>query len=741
MADINYNKTTWVNGSTALNAANLNNIEIGVDSATKAINNKVDKEAGKGLSTHDFNDHYKNAIDNLQDVEANPTESGTADLTKLKVGNTVYNIPSGSVFDLTPYLNFETMNIGTEGFNALIDHITNNKTPIVVLNRDGAKAYYTVSGCSPEIVICYYVTPVEGQTFAQSLTINSDGSIVTTNNANYSVEANPSETGTEDLTKLKVGSTVYNIPSIEIDTELNETSENPVQNKAVTTAITSLRERKYDQNNFQLRDGDYTSYQKDLSRIYRTEFNKNGEKTNVSYRIPVIKAGGSMGAGWKPFEGIKLDGQDYVFWLNNYKFGTSEEYKHTSSNFDYAEIQDLMYNGFRYRTQTIIDLDKLGFSDSRETLTDEIITMIKNGSNIVIIHGGLTYRDYTEDTDYYYFTCIDYKNHANDYWVEMTLRIGKNDNTLLLFYGSRHYFVDANNSTVAYNYLTRLKIGNTNYMISYVKANPSETGTADLTKLKVGNTVYNIPSGSVFDLTPYLNFETMNIGTEGFNALIDHITNNKTPIVVLNRDGAKAYYTVSGCSPEIVICYYVTPVEGQTFAQSLTINSDGSIVTTNNANYSVEANPSETGTEDLTKLKVGSTVYNIPSGGGSSGGGVNILELNDTDATAVGNAIDNLYSSDNDTTTISLTTPVDFSKTYQYISYKWSEFNAIHTIGKSIASGNTKIYWIYDKKDYFTTYAEDNKTLGLTLVVTKENGASTGTIIVARTCRVGDKGL
>ena len=59
MADINYNKTTWVNGSTALNAANLNNIEMGMDNATKAINNKVDKVAGKGLSTHDFNDYYK----------------------------------------------------------------------------------------------------------------------------------------------------------------------------------------------------------------------------------------------------------------------------------------------------------------------------------------------------------------------------------------------------------------------------------------------------------------------------------------------------------------------------------------------------------------------------------------------------------------------------------------------------------------------------------------------------------
>ena len=588
MADISYNKTTWVNGSTALNAANLNNIETGMDNATKAINNKVDKVDGKGLSTHDFNDYYKNAIDNLQgeggisvieltdkngtiastqlgEINANPQnfafkysgkillfagtgsttyqycnnttnssdnnvtttstlltiESSTGaytitenvhnvvansthsvnggDLTNIQVGSKVYSIPSGSdvsVFDLTPYLNFETMNIGTEGFNALKNHITNNKCPIVAINLNNDKGYYTISACSNGVVFCYYVEPTEGQTATVGLTINSDGSIVITDNKNYNVEANPTDTGTADLTKLKVGTTIYNIPSganIKVDTELSETSENPVQNKSVTTAITSLRERKYDQSNFQLRDGDYTSYQKDLSRIYRTEFNENGEKTNVSYRIPVVKAGGSMGAGWKPFEGIKLDGQDYVFWLNNYKFGTSEEYKHTSSNFDYAEIQDLMYNGFRYRTQTIIDLDKLGFSSGRETLTDEIITMIKNGSNIVIIQNGVMYRDYTEDANYYNFSSIDYENNANNYWVMLTLRIGKNDNTLLRFNGDRHYFVDPNNSTVAYNYLTRLKIGNTNYMISYVKANPNETGTEDLTKLKVGSTVYNIP--------------------------------------------------------------------------------------------------------------------------------------------------------------------------------------------------------------------------------------------------------
>lgn len=642
-------------------------------------------------------------------VQANPTGTGTADLTKLKVGETVYNIPSGSssdvsVFDLTPYFGGGE-SIGTEGFNALKDYITNNKCPIVRLDLDGQMYVFNVAMYGESAFICSNVTEDSGDIIALRLHIDNSGKVTVTSAQIDPVEG-VGDQGTYNLVRLNIGGVFYYIPKLEtynlainnntgkplplkiltcetttdgknllkvynsnfgighneaslvvgivykqvpsnhsgfidlfttkegtfailtanaeysvsssggdvsvidIDTELSETSENPVQNKAVTTAITSLRERKYDQNNFQLRDGDYTSYQKDLSRVYRTEFNENGEKTNVSYRIPVIKAGGSMGAGWKPFEGINLDGQDYVFWLNNYKFGTNEEYKHTSSNFDYAEIQDLMYNGFRYRTQTIIDLDKLGFSSGRETLTDEIITMIKNGSNIVIIHGGVTYRDYTEDTDYYNFTAIDCENHPNDYWVRLTLRIGKNDNSLLLFNGNRHYFVDANSTTVAYNYLTRLKVGNTNYIVSYVKANPSETGTENLTKLKVGSTVYNIPSG----------------------------------------------------------------------------------------------------------------------------GGVNILELNDTDATAVGNAIENVYSSDNDTTEISLTTPVDFSKTYQFISYLDGTPRVTQAIRKSASMDNVKLYWILDRVNYFDNPANDNRMWGLTLVVTEENGVSSGRITVGRQC-------
>ena len=64
----------------------------------------------------------------------------------------------------------------------------------------------------------------------------------------------------------------------------------------------------------------------------------------------------------------------------------------------------------------------------------------------------------------------------------------------------------------------------------------------------------------------------------------------------------------------------------------------------------------------------------------------------------------------------------------------WDGAKMIHTIGKCAIMGNNKFHWIIDKLVYFTTYADDNKTLGLTLAVTEENGVSTGKIYVGRTC-------
>ena len=417
----------------------------------------------------------------------------------------------------------------------------------------------------------------------------------------------------------------------------------------------------------------------------------------------------------------------------------------------------------------------------------------------------------------------------------------------------------------------------------YVEANPTETGATDLTSLKVGSTVYNIPSGggsgsdvSVFDLTPYFDMATMSIGTEGFNALKDYITNNKCPIARLNMDGPMYCFNVAMYNENAFICSNVTadsgimaiqfsidnsgkvtmsqaqvePVDGiveqgtlnlkglnigtmaynipklETYNLAINNNTGKSLplkiltcvtttdgknllevqdsnfgaghsdlgyvigivykqapsnhngyidlfttkdgtfaILTANAEYSVSSSggssggssdglafpttppssqviPSITTSNTQQNLTVGdgltieNGVLKATGGGGSSGssGWVNILELNDTDATAVGNAVSKLYKSADDTTEIPLTTPVDFSKVYQYIRFMQDGTEIIQTIGRRMSLFGSKLYMSMDKLSYFSTFEADNKSLGLTLVVSEENGVSTGVIYVARTC-------
>lgn len=79
-----------------------------VSGVTSALADKVDKVAGKGLSTNDYDNTAKGIVDGVTsalankadkseiiDVEANPSGTGATDLTKLKVGDDIYNIPSG----------------------------------------------------------------------------------------------------------------------------------------------------------------------------------------------------------------------------------------------------------------------------------------------------------------------------------------------------------------------------------------------------------------------------------------------------------------------------------------------------------------------------------------------------------------------------------------------------------------------------------------------------------------------
>lgn len=57
-----YSKTTWVDGATALSAEHMNHIEDGIAALDTG---KVDKEAGKSLTSNDFTNTLKTKLDGV----------------------------------------------------------------------------------------------------------------------------------------------------------------------------------------------------------------------------------------------------------------------------------------------------------------------------------------------------------------------------------------------------------------------------------------------------------------------------------------------------------------------------------------------------------------------------------------------------------------------------------------------------------------------------------------------------
>lgn len=153
-----------------------------------------------------------------------------------------------------------------------------------------------------------------------------------------------------------------------------------------------------------------------------------------------------------------------------------------------------------------------------------------------------------------------------------------------------------------------------------VEANPSESATAgNLTKLKVGNSIYLIPSGGSGGST--VEWEQLQLtGTKIATITIDNV-----PVDVYAPSGGGSGDEVSW-----------TQVLGSgTKIGTITINNTPTDVYAPTP-IDVEANPSGTATAgDLTKLKVGNSIYSIPSGG--SGGASDLSDLGDVTITNVQN--------------------------------------------------------------------------------------------------------
>lgn len=103
--------------------------------AVGTIGDKVDKETGKGLSTEDYTTAEKNKLSGLVEVEANPSGSATGTMTTVRVGDTVYNLPSGGSYTLPLAAD------GTRGGIQLGYTASGKNYPVAVSNE---KAYVNV---------------------------------------------------------------------------------------------------------------------------------------------------------------------------------------------------------------------------------------------------------------------------------------------------------------------------------------------------------------------------------------------------------------------------------------------------------------------------------------------------------------------------------------------------------------------------------------------------------------------
>lgn len=178
-----------------------------------------------------------------------------------------------------------------------------------------------------------------------------------------------------------------------------------------------------------------------------------------------------------------------------------------------------------------------------------------------------------------------------------------------------------------------------------VEANPQGTASTSLTKIKVGNNIYSIDdTGSIVSV-----FQILSSGTEIGSVTVD---GNETKL------------------------YAPTPT-------------------------TVEANPVGTGSTDLTKLNVGGTIYNIPSGG--SGGASALEDLTDVAITTPSDNQDLSYDSTsskwvNKTKQVSLTKAqydaLPSSKLTDGIQYFITDMNVINgytDLIRTLTAGSTTL--------------------------------------------------
>lgn len=176
----------------------LNNFLTSLESS---VDDKVDKETGKGLSEENYTSTEKNKLsgidDNATEVIANPSGTSSTNLTKISIGGSIYMIPSG----------------GSGGSSVSWEQLQSTGTKIATITIDNVPVdVYAPSGGGSGDEVSWTQTLGSG-TEIGTITINGTPITVYAPTP-IDVEANPSGSATAgDLTKLKVGSSIYSIPS------------------------------------------------------------------------------------------------------------------------------------------------------------------------------------------------------------------------------------------------------------------------------------------------------------------------------------------------------------------------------------------------------------------------------------------------------------------------------------------------------------------------------------------------
>ena len=158
------------------------------------INKGNEFDAGDGLIADDVNKIVKNAV---AYVKANPTGDGTVNLTKLKIGNIVYNVPQGGGSNINVVQKSGQSTTDVMSQKAVTDSLANKASTSYVQGNPLGSATSTLNRLKIGNII--YNVPQGG------------------GGGGTTVVANPTLTGNEaNLSGLQVGNTKYGIKALKV---------------------------------------------------------------------------------------------------------------------------------------------------------------------------------------------------------------------------------------------------------------------------------------------------------------------------------------------------------------------------------------------------------------------------------------------------------------------------------------------------------------------------------------------